>query len=189
VIEAITSLVAAGKSIVLIGAPSERGYVQSLVDRLPSEATWNVANSAGLLTLGGLLAMLEGAECVLTNDSGPMHMSIALQRPTVCLFGPVDPEHYGHELPKVVIFYKQVFCSPCVHEVDQPPCGGNNVCMQNLMPVQVVQSVLGVAANDCSIAKPHLPGSRNDAPDGTPLGVVKRASLRSANDLRNPDLS
>jgi len=175
VIEAMTRLTAAGKSIVLIGSPSERDYVQGLVERLPSEVVRNVANSAGLLTLGGLLAMLQGADCVLTNDSGPMHMSIALQRPTVCLFGPANPEHYGQELPMVSIIYEQVFCSPCLYEADQPPCHGNNVCMQRIMPARVVQSVLSGAAAGCGTAKPHLP--MKDAPDGTPLGVVVRASL------------
>jgi heptosyltransferase II len=180
-IEAITSLVAAGKSIVLIGAASERTYVQSLIDRLPAETGARVVNSAGLLTLGGLLAMLEGADCVLTNDSGPMHMSIAIGRPTVCLFGPVSPEHSGQPREKVEILFEPVFCSPCVHEVDYPPCRGKNVCMQEIKAVQVIQAVLRLAGDTVLSHRriPYIRLAKVEDSDGAPLGVAVRASEES----------
>ena len=141
VIEAIGSLVSSGSQIVLMGAPNEARYVRRLFEMLAPDVRFHVVNTAGLLTIGELLALLEGAACVLTNDTGPMHMAIALGRPTVCLFGPVNPEHYGQELPYVEIFYEQVSCSPCVHEADVPPCGGNNICMQRIKPQAVVAAV------------------------------------------------
>ena len=150
VIETIGRLVSLGHQIALIGAKNERAYVQSLADRLPSEARSRVANTAGSLTLGELLVLLDGAGCVLTNDSGPMHMAIALGRPTVCLFGPANPEHYGQELPSVAIFYNQVFCSPCLYEADQPPCNGNNICMQRIKPGPVIEAVLRLLEPDSS---------------------------------------
>ncbi len=82
--------------------------------------------------MGGLFALLEGARCVITNDTGPMHMAWALGAPTVALFGPVDPNQYGWSSPRVQLLYQPVYCSPCVHEVDIPPCGGNNTCMQRI---------------------------------------------------------
>jgi len=181
VIETITRLMSLGHQVVLIGAKNERAYVQTLMDRLSSELRQRVANIAGLLTLGELFAVLDRSACILTNDSGPMHMAIALERPTVCLFGPASPEHYGQELPNVTIFYDQVFCSPCLYEADQPPCNGNNVCMQRIKPGRVIESVLRLARGE------HVVGRRleavapcpaiGEAPDGTPLGVVIRASL------------
>jgi len=174
-----------GYQVALIGNDVEFPYVQSLFDRLPPVVRSRVTNTAGRLTLGELLALLEGAACVLTNDTGPMHMAIALQRPTVCLFGPAHPEHYGQDLDYVDIFYSQVFCSPCLYEADEPPCHGNNICMQQIRPEPVVQSVMRfINSNPCCKApqagrwRACLP-SIADAPNGTPLGVVVRASLKS----------
>jgi ADP-heptose:LPS heptosyltransferase len=174
-----------GHQVALIGNDVEFPYVQSLFERLPPVVRSRVTNTAGRLTLGELLALLEGAACVLTNDTGPMHMAIALQRPTVCLFGPAHPEHYGQDLDYVDIFYSQVFCSPCLYEADEPPCHGNNMCMQQIRPEPVVQSVLRFinANSHGKTSQAHrwrscLP-SIADAPNGTPLGVVVRASLKS----------
>jgi ADP-heptose:LPS heptosyltransferase len=177
VIETVGRLVSLGHQVALTGVKNERPYVQSLVDRLPSGVQSLVANTAGRLTLGGLLALLDQAACVLTNDSGPMHMAIALGRPTVCLFGPANPEHYGQELPNVEIFYEPIFCSPCLYEADQPPCNGNNVCMQRIRPGPVIESVNrltgGYSRLELVTGRPVI----SEAPDGTPLGLVVRASL------------
>lgn len=101
----------------------------------------------------------------------------------MCLFGPANPEHYGHELPTVANLYAPVFCSPCLYEADQPPCNGNNICMQRIKPEPVIQAVLrllGAPTVDAQVGgqRADLP-IISDAPDGSPLGVVIRASLSS----------
>ena len=39
--------------------------------------------------------MIHKASLVVTNDSGPMHISAAMQKPTLALFGPTEAEKYG----------------------------------------------------------------------------------------------
>jgi ADP-heptose:LPS heptosyltransferase len=188
VIEAIRRLISSGNQIALMGAPNEAGFVQSLYEMLAPEEQFRCVNTAGRLSLGELLALIEGAACVLTNDTGPMHMSIAMQRPTVCLFGPANPEHYGQDLPYVEIFYAQVFCSPCLYEADEPPCNGNNICMQRIEPEAVVQAVQRLTGEGPWRGTSRTGGRRRldilpiiaDAPDGKPLGVVERVSLGQA---------
>jgi len=183
VLEAIQLLVAAGSQVVLMGAPNEAGFVRGLYDALPPEIQFHVVNTAGRVSLGELLALLEGAACVLTNDTGPMHMSIALQRPTVCLFGPANPEHYGQDLPYVEIFYAQVFCSPCLYEADEPPCNGHNICMQRIKPPDVVEAVQRMVEMHFREPITALDRRANylpvlaETPGGKPLGVVERVSL------------
>ncbi len=183
-IAAVSELVSLGHQVALIGAANERPFVQSLHDRLAPEVREKVANTAGCLTLGELVALIDQASCVLTNDTGPMHIAIALRRPTVCLFGPANPEHYGQELPHIEIFYSQIFCSPCLYEADQPPCNGNNICMQRIDPHAVVKAVRRFVDSELPPAGTGIDtqcGTLHviaDAPDGTPLGVVVRASLK-----------
>jgi ADP-heptose:LPS heptosyltransferase len=81
VVETISRLVSLGHQVALIGARNELPYVKSLFDRLPPETQSGVLNTAGALTLGEMLALLDGAACVLTNDSGPMHIAVALGAP------------------------------------------------------------------------------------------------------------
>jgi ADP-heptose:LPS heptosyltransferase len=182
--EAVERLASLGYQVVLTGAKEERCFVQTLYDGVTPGLRQRITNTAGRLTLGELVALLEGAACVLTNDTGPMHMAIALQRPTVCLFGPVSPEHYGYDLATVEIFYTRVLCSPCVHEVDAPPCDGNNVCMQRIDPQMVVEAVQRFMRGELTTRTLLMRRKMDSLPlivdgdQGTPLGVVARASLK-----------
>ena len=184
-VDTLQQFVFLGYQVALIGNSNELPYVQRLFNRLSPDAQSRVTNTAGRLTLGELLALLKDAACVLTNDTGPMHMAIALQRPTVCLFGPAHPEHYGQDLEYVDIFYSQVFCSPCLYEADEPPCHGNNICMQRIRTEPVIQAVMRFVdpdsygkATQANRWKTRVPMIA-DAPNGTPLGVVVRASVKS----------
>lgn len=167
-VAAMTRLTQLGHSVVLLGANSEAAFVQNLVERVPAAVRGQIVNTAGQLTLGEAFALIDGAACVLTNDTGPMHMAFALGRPTVCLFGPADPIHYGLNQPNIVTLYAPVPCSPCLYEVDEPPCRGQNICMQRLSPELVVNHVLALLARSgCKI--PGAQSSSTSLPDSLPL--------------------
>lgn len=52
-------------------------------------------NLTGNTSLTSLPALLTKAEWVISNDSGPMHLSAAMGLKTVGLFGPTDPRRFG----------------------------------------------------------------------------------------------
>jgi ADP-heptose:LPS heptosyltransferase len=167
-------------AIVLVGAPAERPYVTGLFESLAEEERKRAVNLAGELSLGGLFALLEKARCVVTNDTGPMHMAWALGVPTICLFGPVDPDHYGWRGSGVEILYKHVYCSPCVHEVDIPPCGGNNICMQRIAVDEVAAAVDRAISRHLQSEVPAIEENFFVAPPGAPLGLIVRGSIAEA---------
>jgi ADP-heptose:LPS heptosyltransferase len=164
------------RPIVLIGAPAERPYVTEVLGRAQA-VNGQVLNLAGRLSLGGLFALLEGAGCVITNDTGPMHMAWALGVPTVCLFGPVDPGQYAWEGAGVEVLYKQLYCSPCVHEVDEPPCQGNNVCMQRIGVDEVAEAVQRLVTGISIRPEERLAPDFFSDQDARPLGRVVRGAL------------
>jgi heptosyltransferase-1 len=45
--------------------------------------------------LGELMALLRGAACIVSGDTGPLHLAVALGTPAVALFGPTDPARNG----------------------------------------------------------------------------------------------
>ena len=164
--------------IILIGAPADRPFVSELVSQVRGDTHGRLVNLAGELSLGGLLALLEQARCLITNDTGPMHIGWALQVPCVCLFGPGDPQHYGWQGPGVEIISKPVYCSPCLYHVDRPPCNGNNICMQRITADEVMDAVGRI-----------LEGTTSGHPDNAlatsffydqhahPLGYIVRGSI------------
>jgi ADP-heptose:LPS heptosyltransferase len=52
-------------------------------------------NLTGNTSLTSLPALLTKAEWVISNDSGPMHLSAAMGFKTIGLFGPTDPRLFG----------------------------------------------------------------------------------------------
>ena len=183
---ALSELAKVGKQAVLMGSQAEAPFVQNLRDQVPEPLRKQIFDTAGLLTLGEAFALIESAACVLTNDTGPMHMAFALARPSVCLVGPADPVHYGLEMPWIVTLYARVPCSPCIYEVDEPPCHGNNVCMQRLDPEMVVSKVLELLGRkkDAGVHCEEMGTIRLpliwDSDGGQPLGIVVRESVRLA---------
>jgi ADP-heptose:LPS heptosyltransferase len=182
----IETLTARGHRVVLIGSPREAAYVRGIHDCLSLEARARTVDSAGKLSLDDVFALIHEARCVVTNDTGPMHLAIAMHRPTVCLFGPGSPDHYGVTGPNIDIRYRPVVCSPCIYETDLPPCDGNNVCMQLIEPGEVVDAVRRLLREDV----PETPAKDRspllDEPvryldhGGRALGVVARTSIAPA---------
>ena len=70
-------------------------------------------NLAGRTTLNQLTALLERADLVVANDSGPMHIASALGRPLVALFGPTHPVRTGPYGRPDTVLRLAMPCAPC----------------------------------------------------------------------------
>jgi heptosyltransferase III len=78
--------------VFVIAAPHERHIVKSLANSFKETLTI-VADPE--LTLLDCAALIKYANCFVGNDSGLMHMSVAVQTPTIGLFGPSREWIYG----------------------------------------------------------------------------------------------
>ncbi len=166
-----------GYEVFLVGAPSEREYTARVEQRLSND---RVKNMAGRTSITELIQLVRGAKLMLSNDTGPMHVAFCTRTPVVCLFGPCSPEQYGFS-DRAVVIYKPVFCSPCVHDFETPPCNGNNVCMK-LITVEEVSAVMMKLMDN----EPQDSKSESEAQkvvythDGTALGLVQRPDPRDS---------
>lgn len=161
--------------IVLIGSENEAHYVASVRD-LCAAGAGRIVSTAGLLMLDELFALIDGSTLVVTNDTGPMHVACALGRPSIALFGPASPWQYGRN-PHVTGVYKNLYCSPCVHEFLAPPCRGNNQCMQQISVDEVMALCAQVLTGEAPPPDAACGGEiRFCTEDGyQALGVVDRA--------------
>lgn len=81
-----------GATVVLTGGAADRDRAErtaALAD-LPASAVL-----AGRLSLGEFAATVAGAALVVTADTGAGHLASAYARPSVVIFGPAPPEHWG----------------------------------------------------------------------------------------------
>ena len=139
----------------LIGSKNEFDWVSKLHQMISESERQKVFNTAGKFSLGELFALISGASLTITNDTGPMHISFALKKPTVCLFGPASPSQYGQN-PYAFGLYKNIYCSPCVHEFLTPPCKGDNQCMK-LITVEEVETISKRLLHDEHLSPPEYP--------------------------------
>lgn len=126
-----------GYAVALVGSKPERDYVQGVID-LVDVAADNVRNVAGEFSLMEFFAFLQKCSLVVTNDSGVMNMALTMPIPQLLLAGPVNPEQYFTPNEFRTYIYKQTYCSPCTHYLDEPPCAGDNVCMKQIRPDEVI---------------------------------------------------
>ena len=117
-----------------IGDKKGAALVNDILGETPPPS---IASLAGKTSLRGLVALLSLADCVVTNDSGPMHIAAALRRPLVALFGSTNPFRTGPWGIGTVI-YKHVPCAPCYRRT----CPRDFICMRSIHPDEVIEAVL-----------------------------------------------
>ena len=89
------------------------------------------------LTGGQLKALFRRASLVLTNDTGPRHIAIALRKKTVTLFGPNNPSWTNTAYSDEIRIVGKGPCVPC----DKPVCKATeHYCMESIKVEQVLEA-------------------------------------------------
>lgn len=55
----------------------------------------NIFNLTGKTNLIDVLTLIRGCSLLVANDSAPIHIGAAMQKPMIALFGPTDPTRFG----------------------------------------------------------------------------------------------
>ena len=134
-------------TVIIPGTRGEYDYCNMIHQQLPQSVGNKFFNLAGKLSLEEFIALLGDAKFIISNDTGPMHMAWALRKPVIALFGQSLANKYGI-FSHTIYLYHKIYCSPCAHEIDFPPCKGDNVCMQKITVSEVMQAVDKVVKND-----------------------------------------
>jgi ADP-heptose:LPS heptosyltransferase len=98
-------------AVVLTGnGPEER----ALVDATLAQVGRPVIDACDRLSAGELLALLGRCHLAVVNDTSVMHLAGAMGTPVAAFFGPTAPLHYGPQNPHDLVFYQDLYCSPCL---------------------------------------------------------------------------
>ncbi|KAA0221475.1 MAG: glycosyltransferase family 9 protein [Planctomycetota bacterium] len=126
-----------GVVCVLIGAAAERERCA----RIAASCRKSPLNLAGRTDVRLMSAVIEQADVVLCQDSAPMHIAVALNRPLVCLMGPTSPARTGPYRRSEDILRLDLDCSPCfLRRLRQ--CPHAHRCMKDLSFDRVVEAVI-----------------------------------------------
>lgn len=100
-----------GRAVVLTGAEKDIALAENLAG-LMKHKPFILCGKTDLKTLG---AVFKKAACVVSNDSGPMHLASAAGAPVVAVFGPTSPELTGpYGAGKRKVLHKDIGCKiPC----------------------------------------------------------------------------
>jgi len=130
-----------GARLLLCGGGGDRPLADLVAPGLGDTAI-DVCGRTSVAELG---ALLERSCLLVTSDTGPMHMAVAVGTPVVSLFfGPALPFDTGPYGRDHLCLHAEVPCAPCDHHITclQP------FCRETLAPAAVAEAVVARRAGD-----------------------------------------
>lgn len=133
-----------GKEVFIIGGTADAELGRAIIEATKHK---QIHDASGKLSLLQSAELIGRCDVLISNDSAPLHMGVAMRTPVVAIFGATVPEFgfapYGNN--DVVVETKGLSCRPCaIHGGDQCPIGTFE-CMKKIesgMVYEKVQSIL-----------------------------------------------
>jgi ADP-heptose:LPS heptosyltransferase len=127
-----------GLNGVIIGGKGETSFFNQFED-YPS----NIISLVGQTNFPQLIGLIQGAQGVITTDTGPSHIAAAVNTTVYALIGPTNYKRTGPYKTKynqVHILTVNLPCSPCYHTERINNCNKNE-CMLRITPAKVMNSI------------------------------------------------
>lgn len=139
---------AKGMPVVLLGSGGEAALCERIADQANQPSGAACRSLAGQTTLAQALHLIAGAQALVSNDSGLMHVAAALGVPQVAVFGSSSPEHTPPLSPAAQVLWLKndatyqppLDCAPCF---DRECRLGHTRCLADVAP-QRVADLLGL---------------------------------------------
>jgi len=129
-------------AIILFGDKDEA----VICDNMESFMHHKVLNVGGKTDLGQFISLVNQCDLILCNEGGPLHISVALKKPTVSIFGPVDEKNYGpyaEEMSDQIIVSNRDKCKPCYSKFKHNRCD-TVTCLESISQDKVYSAVAGL---------------------------------------------
>lgn len=129
--------------VIIVGGRAERRLGAEIVEQANNKNKDNrIVSIAGQTKLSELLAVINGAAALVCNDSGPMHMAVALDRPVTAIIGPTNPHRTGPYRRDDAVVKSKIDCSPCIkRRCTKAPAGSVPACMADITVQRVFENL------------------------------------------------
>jgi lipopolysaccharide heptosyltransferase II len=134
-----SNLMRCGIEVVVAGISQEVKHLRSIL------SVNGIRNLMGKTTISELAALIDQSAFVISNDSFPMHLAIALDRPIIAIFGPSRSEALIPTDNRIIAVTPTVDCAPCYDNEPFPGCKRMD-CIESISVNEVwkhVQKALG----------------------------------------------
>ncbi len=115
---------------VLTGGPEDMANALEIKEKSRAD----ILDLTGRTTIPELVEVLARARCVISCDTGPMHLACALGTRLIALFGPSNPGRTGPF--KGTVIQKPQACTPCNKKHCKKP-----LCMEAITPGDVMEAI------------------------------------------------
>ena len=119
-----------GFTCVLTGGNEDAGFSE----KISGLSNHKVINLVGKTSINDLKNIIGNSELVVSCDTGPMHLAVALGKNVVALFGPSDPRRTGPFKGEVI--QKEFDCLPCNKKHCPDP-----LCMSSISHEEVINRI------------------------------------------------
>jgi len=126
-------LLAAGWEVWVLGSAGEAALGEQV-----GAGRAGVHNLCGRTRLEDTVDLLAAARCVVSNDSGLMHVAAASGAPVIALYGSSSPRFTPPLTARATVLYQALACSPCFER--ECPLGHLD-CLRTITPQRVFGAV------------------------------------------------
>lgn len=132
-----------GFEVLIIGGKEDSELGKAIVETAKNK---KIHDATGALSLLESAELIGRCKILITNDSAPLHLGVAMTTPVIAVFGATVPEFgfapYGEK--DIVVETKGLLCRPCaIHGGNVCPIGTFE-CMKKIEARMVYQKVLEV---------------------------------------------
>jgi len=141
----VERLILQGLEVVLVGARGD-SWVSGELKGLP------VIDLIGKTDLLQLFGVLSRAACIVSNDSGVLHLASLTRAGLIGLFGPTPANAVlplGRQNTEAIALGNKVSCSPCYDGRNYAACG-RNVCLESITVESVLAAIDRVSVEGAS---------------------------------------
>ncbi|MHA1833305.1 MAG: glycosyltransferase family 9 protein [Candidatus Baldrarchaeia archaeon] len=124
--------------IIIVGGNKEA----KVATRISETIGKNAFSAAGQFTLSETAAIIKKCKLFITNDSGPMHIAVAVKTPVIAIFGPTDPvKNAPYNIKHLCIVNKKSKCRPCYQDLSKIVRCKYPHCIKSITTKDVIKGV------------------------------------------------
>jgi heptosyltransferase II len=115
--------------VYLLPGKGEEGIARRVYDGIEQKERVEIKD----MDIRELKVALSRASLVVSNDTGPRHISVALSIPTIVILGPMDERYTAYPNAHTYVMSKDMPCRPC----NRSRCDRGHECLKGVRPEDV----------------------------------------------------
>ncbi|MGN1394347.1 MAG: lipopolysaccharide heptosyltransferase II [Succinivibrionaceae bacterium] len=124
--------------VIIFGSQKDINTSQEIINQLKTDVVSYTHMLAGKTSIEDAIDLLSACNLVISNDSGLMHVTAAVNTKLVAIFGSTSTKYTPPTTKNALLIESDEHCHPCFKKV----CKYNSViCLKQIMPIYVYNKI------------------------------------------------